>query len=275
MTSFEASLVEIVAPHLLPLGYEYAARLYTADDLFGFCKPLGAAQAIVQFQRRHRLPGSFTINLLRVQAEPCGARLSTVLWYVYGLRVYPASDYWWPATEAALCDAIEKAAQFGVPWIEDAHASRPWEMPAHNGQELAAAVKVNLAPPLLQRGYRLERQQLLGDVPYLYFVRELPDGTRGFIELQSVYSLDPCEFQFDVRVQRRADANPLAWSAQSGVSLAQLVWRARDVEVEATLDEAKMLLWHYATRAELDQQLRDALMQIERIGLPWIDQASV
>jgi len=225
---------------------------------------------------RHCLPESFTVNLLRVKADTCGARLSTVLWYVYGLRAYPVSDYWWPANEAALCDAVEKIAQYGVLWIEEARAPRPWEMPAHNGLELAAAIEVNLAPALLRRGYRLEHQQLTGDVPYLYFVREFPDGTHGFIELQSVYSLDPHEFQFDVRVQRRMDVNPLAWSAQSGVSLAQLMYQARGRRLETALvAEAKTLLWRYADRAELDKQLCEALTQIERIGLPWIDQAIV
>jgi hypothetical protein len=280
MTSFDASLVEIVAPQLQPLGYEYDACLSAADELLGFGKPLGEARAVVQFQVRHCEPESFTINLLRVKTDICGARLSTVLWYVYGLRMYPMSDYWWPATEAAVRNAMEKVAQHGVQWIEDARAPRPWEMPAHNGHELAAAVEVNLVPELQRRGYRLERQQLMGDVPYLYFVRKFPDGTHGFVELQSVYSLDPREFQFDVRVQRRADENPLARSAQSGVSLAQLTWQARGPNVEKAavaeaVAEAKTLLWRYADRAELDKQLRNALAQIERIGLPWIDQASV
>jgi hypothetical protein len=39
--------------------------------------------------------------------------------------------------------------------------------------------------------------------------------------------------------------------------------------------EAKTLLWRYADRVELAAQLRAALTQIERIGLPWIDQAIV
>ena len=279
MASFEDCLVDIVAPRLRPLGYEYEAHLYTANDLFGFCKPLGEAQAIVQFQMRHHLSESFTVNLLRVKADMCGARLSTVLWYVYGLRVYPVSDYWWSANEAALQDVVEKIAQYGVQWIEDFHAPRPWEMPAYSGQEFAAAVEANLMPELQRRGYRLERQQLMGDRPYLYFVREFPDGTHGFIELQSVYSLDPREFQFDVRVQRRAGANPLVWAAQCGVSLVQLRWQARrqlkTAADAAAVAEAKTLLWRYADRAELDAQLRDALTQIERIGLPWIDQAIV
>ena len=276
MAFFEARLLDIVAAQLRPLGYEYDAGFHAAEDVFSFCKALGKARAIVQFQRRHRLSEGFTVNLLRVNADACGARLSTVLWYVYGLRVYPASDYWWPMNEAALHDAVEKVTQYGAPWIEDVNASRPWEMPAHNGQELAEAVKVNLAPALLQQGYRLGRQQLMGDVSYLFFVREFPDGTHGFIELQSVYSLDPREFQFDVRVQRRAAENPLARSAQPGVSLAQLTWQVRGANVEkAAVAEAKTLLWRYADRAELDKQLRDALTQIERIGLPWIDQASV
>ncbi len=293
MTLFESALVEIVAPQLQLLGYAYDARLRAADELFGFRKPLGAdVQAIVQFQLRHSTPERFTVNLLRVKsdviqpylhdgyAEACGARLSTVLWYVVGLREYPASDYWWTTTEAALRDAANKVAQYGVRWIEDAHAPRPWEMPAHNGHEFVEAVEVDLAPTLQRYGYRLAQQRLVGEVPYLYFVKDWPDGTHGFVELQGVYSLDPREFQFDVRLQRRADENPLAVAMQPGVSLAQLVWQARGVvtraaTVAAAVAEAKTLLWHYADRAGLDKQLRDALTQIERVGLPWIDQVSV
>jgi hypothetical protein len=288
MMSFESSLLEIVAPQLQPLGYEYAAHLRAGDELFDFGKPLrDNLQAVVQFQVRHSTPKSFTVNLLRGMDDVCGARLSSMLWYVIGLREYPVSDYWWPANETALRDAVAKVVQYGVQWIENAHAPRPWEMPAHNGHELAEAVEVNLAPALLRRGYRLERQQLLGDVPYLYFVREFSDGTQGFIELQSVYSLDPREFQFDVRLQRRADQNPLAVALQPAVSLAQLAWQARGAVMEtatpsamlreqavaAAVAEAKTLLWRYADRAELDKQLRDALVKIERIGLLWIDRA--
>jgi hypothetical protein len=289
MMSFEASLLEIVAPQLLPVGYEYEARLCAVDELFGFRKSLGAAvHAIVQFQLRPSTPESFTVNLLRAksgviqpqrydgQVDAFGARLSYVLWYVAGLREYPVSDYWWTTNEAALRDAAEKVVLYGVRWIENPHAPRPWEMPAHRGYEFVEAVEVNLASDLQRCGYRLTQQQLSGEVPYLYFVKELPDGTHGFVELQGVYSLDPREFQFDVRLQRRADQNPLALAAHLGVSLAQLVWQARGSVLEtATVAEAKTLLWRYTDRAELDAQLRDALMQIERIGIPWIDQASV
>jgi hypothetical protein len=279
MMSFESSLLEIVAPQLQPLGYEYNARLRSADELFGFGKPLNDnLQAVVQFQVRHSAPQSFTVNLLRGMDDLRGARLSSMLWYVIGLREYPVSDYWWPANEAAVRDAVAKVVQYGVPWIEDAGAPRPWEMPTHDGHELAAAVELGLLPALARQGFCLIVQRLSGEVPYLYFVKDLPDGTRGFIELQSVYSLDPREFQFDVRLQRRADQNPLAVALQPGVSLAQLAWQARGavmetVTVAAAVAEAKTLLWRYADRAELDAQLRDALVMIERIGLPWIDQA--
>ena len=289
MMSFEASLVEIVAPQLSRLGYEYDARLRAAAELFGFRKPLGDnVQAIIQFQQRHTATETFTVNLLRAKsgvihphlhdgyAEACGARLSYVLWYVYSLREYPVSDYWWATNEAALRDAAKKVAQYGVRWIEDSHAQKPWEMPAHREREFVEAVEIGLAPDLQRRGYRLAQQQLAGEVPYLYFVKELPDGTYGFVELQWVYSLDPHEFQFDVRLQRRADQNPLALSAQLDASLAQLVWQTRGSVLEtATVAEAKTLLWRYADRVELDAQLHDALTQIERIGLPWIDQAPV
>jgi hypothetical protein len=283
MTSFEASLIKIVASQLSPLGYEYDARLRASDELLGFRKPLGGeVQAIIQFQVRPGRSESFTVNLLRMKADVVdgGARLSTVLWYVAGLREYPVSDYWWPVNEAALQDAANKIAPYGVPWIEDADAPKPWEMPAHNGHEFVEAIELALGSTLQRRGYHLAVQRLSGEVLYPYFVKDWPDGTRGFVEIQSVYSLDPHEFQFDVRVQRRADENPLALSAQHGVSLAQLAWLARGTVVEtaavtAAVAEAKTLLWRYANRAELDAQLRDALTQIERIGLPWIDQAIV
>ena len=284
MMPFESSLVEIVAPQLRPLGFAYDTGLRRTDELFGFRKALGAdGQAIVQFQVRHGTPRSFTVNLLRANADARGARLSTVLWYVMGLREYPVSDYWWPATEVALHDAVEKVVQYGASWIEDARAARPWEMPVHNGPEFVEAVEVNLAQTLQRWGYRFERVQLAGEVPYPYFVKELPDGTHGFVEVQRVYSLDPREFQFDVRLQRRADENPLAVAAWPGVSLAQLVWQARGTGVATAtpsamlrgqaVAEAKTLLWRYADRAELDEQLCDALTQIERVGWPWIDQA--
>jgi hypothetical protein len=288
MASFEDALLKIVAPQLQPPGYAYEARLRAADELFGFRKPLGDdVQAIVQFQVRHSTPECFTVNLLRVKssviqpylhngyAEACGARLSYVLWYVDGVREYSASDYWWTTSEGNLREAAAKITQYGVRWIEDPQAPRPWEMPAHNGHEFVEAVEQNLTPGMQRCGYRLARQHLAGDVPYLYFIRELPDGTQGCVELQWVYSLDPREFQFDVRVQRRTDQDPLALSAQSGASLAQLEWQARGSMLEtATVAEAKTLLWRYADRAELDAQLRDALTQIEQIGLPWIDRAN-
>ena len=281
MTAFETLLADIVAPQLQPLGYAYDARLRDADEIFGFRKLLGdEVQAIVQFQVRHSTPERFTVNLLRVNAVVCGARLSTVLWYVVGLREYSVSDYWWPTNEAALRDAVRQVVQHGVHWIEDAHAPRPWEMPVHNGPEFVEAVEVNLAQALQQLGYRLERAQLAGEVPYVYFVKELPDGTHGFVEVQRVYSLDPHEFQFDVRLQRRVDVNPLAVSARPGATLAQLAWQARRTSlktstVAAAVAEAKTLLWRYANRAELDKQLCEALAQIEQIGLPWIDRAIV
>jgi len=286
MTTFEDALLAVVAPRLQLLGYAYDARLRDAAEVFGFRKALGEdGQAVVQFQLRNSPPDSFTVNLLRMNADTRGARLSTVLWYVMGLREYPASDYWWPVNAAALQDAAEKVAQYGVPWLEDAQAPRPWEMPAHNGHEFVQAVEMNLVPTLQRRGYRLALSHLSGEVPYPYFVNDQPDGTHCFIELQSVYSLDPREFQFDVRLQRRAEENPLTVTAQSGVSLAQLAWQAREMSLEAAtpsavlrglaVAEAKTLLWRYADRLELDAQLREALAQIERVGLPWLDQASV
>ena len=41
------------------------------------------------------------------------------------------------------------------------------------------------------------------------------------------------------------------------------------------VSKVKSLLWHYRDRAELDAQLRDALGLIKRLGIRWIEQASV
>jgi hypothetical protein len=189
MTIFEDLLCQIVAPQLQPLGYEYAAGLRAADELYSFRKPLGDdVQAIVQFQVRHSTPESFTVNVLRmnVTGYECGARLSYVLWYVEGVREYPASDYWWTTSEANLQDAAAKVTQYGARWIEDLHAPRPWEMPAHDGREFVAAVEQIFTPVMGQHGYRLAWQRLNGEVPYLYFIKDWPDGTHSFIELQTV-----------------------------------------------------------------------------------------
>lgn len=108
----------------------------------------------------------------------------------------------------------------------------------------------------------------------------MPDGTFAFIELQSIYSLDPGEFNFDVRLQRRGDRDPLAFNGNYGhwrcISLAQLVWQARGGGSldRLSVSEVKTLFWHYRDRAELDAQLRDALAQIKQIGCAWVEQTA-
>ena len=294
MSDLETLLLSEVAPRLFTLGYEYDPNLRLGDELSGFRKPLGdGVQAIIQFQRR-TAADEFTINLLRVKTTDLqtrvydgytgsgGARLSYVLWFVHNVRLYRVPDYWWLVTSAALRDAAEKTAQYGVPWIEDQHAPTPWEMPLHHGAEFAAAVKTIVAPELERLGYQLEQRALAGKVPYLYFSKSLADGTFASIEMQSIYSLDPGEFNFDVRLQRRPDRNPLA--PEKGLdhqarhaSLAQLSCQARGVAalLTMTVAEAKTLLWHYADRAELDAQLLDARQQIVAIGIPWLEQQDI
>jgi hypothetical protein len=181
---------------------------------------------------------------------------------------------------AALWDAAEKIEQCGVPWIESLDAPRPWEMPVSHADEFGGAVQAVMAREMEQLGYRLERQSLVGDLPYCYFSKALPDGTYALIELQAIYSLDPGEFNFDVRLQRRADNDPLAFAGNYGhwrsISLAQLVWQARGGQPldRLSVSDVKTLFWHYRDRAELDVQLRDALEQIEQIGCAWLEQAA-
>ena len=294
---FEAALLHVVAPRLQPLGYAYAAPLRVADELFGFRKLLDqATQVVIQFQR-HADPtlDRFTVNVLRVpaadthprsygDAQTRAARLGYVLWFVHGLRNYPVSDYWWTASdgaqrEAALRDALEQIERYGVPWAEAADAPRPWEMPLSRADEFGEAVQVVMAHAMAQLGYRPGLQFLTGNLPYCYFSKVLPDGTVALIELQAIYSLDPEEFIFDVRLQRRADDDPLAFDGNYGhwrsISLAQLAWQTRGGAPlgELSLADVQTLFWRYRDRAELDAQLCDALEQIKHLGCAWAEQA--
>lgn len=296
--TFEAALLAIVAPRLQPLGYEYEPALRVAAEMFGFRKVLDrTTQVILQFQRQAETAiDRFTVNVLRVPAaevhprvyggaQARAARLGYVLWYVYDVRQAAVADCWWTAATAAeraaaLHDAAEQLAQYGVPWAEAAEAVRPWEMPANRAVEFGAAVQAVLARALERRGYHARQQTLPGDLPYCYFSKALPDGTYALIELQTIYSLDPQEFNFDVRLQQRADDDPLAYEGNYGqwcsVSLAQLAWQARGGAPldRLSVSDAKTLFWHYRDRAELDAQLREALAQIEQIGCAWVEQAA-
>jgi hypothetical protein len=215
-----------------------------------------------------------------------GARLSYVMWFVHGLRDYAVPDYWWVVLDAtyfpaALEEAIGHVERYGIPWLEAAQAIRPWEMPVQRADEFGQAVQAVMALEMERLGYRLEQQSLSGDLPYCYFSKSLPGGAYALIELQAIYSLDPSEFNFDVRLQRKSDGDPLTFNGDyrhwRSISLAQLVWQARD---NAPLDrlsvsQVKSLFWHYRDRAELGAQLIDALDQIKRIGCAWIEQAAV
>ncbi len=295
---FEAALLNCVAPRLQRLGYHYDARLRRENELFGFRKPLDSGvQAVIQFQRQGSSPRDrFTVNLIRTRANeiqpgPYGseasasaARLSYVLWFVYGLRDYPVSDFWWLASDSArrgamLLDATEKIERYGVPWVESPTAPKPWEMPVQRADEFVQAVQAVMAPQMERLGYRLEQQSLPGNLPYCFFSKAMPDGTFALIELQPIYSLDPGSFNFDVRLQRRANSDPLDFNGDyrqwRSMSLAQLAWQARSHVPLAALPVAEVanLSWHYHDRAELVAQLAEALTQIKQIGCVWVEQA--
>ncbi len=296
---FEAALIEHLAPRLQPLGYDYEARLRLGAELFGFRKALdNDVQALIQFQRQAADTAEhFTVNLIRAceseiqprsyggKHDARGARLSYVLWFVHDRRDYPVSDYWWTVTdsasrEAALLDAGDQLVHFGIPWLEDPDPSRPWEMPVNRADEFAEAVQAVMAREMERLGYRLERQSLAGDQPYCYFSKPMPDETFALIELQPTYSLEPGEFSFDVRLQRRADNDPLAFSGDYGhwrsASLAQLVHQVRGGTPldRLSVSGVKTLVWRYHNRVELDAQLLDVLAQIKRIGWAWVEQAA-
>jgi hypothetical protein len=231
----------------------------------------------------------FTINLLRVKSaaiEPhvyggysgsLGARLSHVLWFVENVRAEGGQpDQWWTLDD--LEAALDAVLRYGLPWLENPQASKPWEMPAQRWPEFVAAVTAIVAPELEAHGYQAAAQSLAGTFPYPYFVKPLPNGEYALIEFQSIYSLDPASFTFDVRLQRKATDNPLDFSGPyndwPAASLGQLVWRARaQPEDEAwSVDAVKSLLWRYADRAELDDRLGEVLAAIKQIALPWLEQ---
>lgn len=288
---FEESLLRVAAPRLKAPGYEYDDRLREGEELFGFRKPLGDdVHAIVQFQRHyHAASGEFTINLIRAKTHEIqphvyggytgsgGARLSNMLWFVHGLRLYPQPDHWWNDLNEAL-DLLER---YGLAWIEDPQAKKPWEMPAHRSQEFAETVRQVIGPAIARSGYRSELRHLMGDIPYPYFVRDLPDGTYAFVEFQSAYGLDPEHFMFDVRLQRKPTIDPFDFAGSyqdwRSASLGQLAWRARHApSIEnVPLEEVRSVMWHYADRTELIDRLRDTLDKIKQIGRPWLEGKSV
>ncbi len=288
---FAGLLQQTAGIRLQSLGYAYDARLRLDDELFGFSKSLGDdVYAIVQFQRHaHATTNDFTINLLRVKAtelEPRifdgddharGARLSHVLWFIHNLRIYSQPDHWWAATE--IDDALDQLITYGLPWLAEVDAPKPWEMPAHNGAEFVAAVQAVAAPELGALGFRSKVQTLAGQFSYPYFVKPLSGGNFALIEFQSAYSLTPDQFQFDVRLQHKSTNDPLDFSGQyrewRAVSLGQLVWQAQHVgEVPATIEDVQSLLWRYADRGELADQLRRVISHVTQIALPWFEAVS-
>jgi hypothetical protein len=274
---------EQAAARLGKYGYVHDARL-SEGELSGLSKPLGEdVHAIVQFQRRN---DEWTINLLRVKSAELdshvyggytgalGARLSHVLWFVADVREGNGPDRWWMLGE--LDAALDLLIEHGLPWLEDPHAAKPWEMPAQRWSEFTAAVMDIAGPELLAQGYRAATQTLAGRFPYPYFVKPLADGDFALIEFQSTYSLDPTQFSFDVRLQRKSSDNPLdfggAYGAWRMASLGQLVWRTCHAADEAwSVEAVKSVVWLYADRVELADRLREVLAHVPHIAQPWLE----
>lgn len=288
-------IFDAIVTRLAQRGYGYDARLCT-DEVLGFAKALGEdVHAIVQFQQRGN---EWTISLLRVKAADLGlhlydgyagalgARLGHVLWFVANVRDGGNPDRWWTPDEIEA--ALELLVEHGLPWLEDPNATKPWEMPAQRWSEFASAVLDIVGPELLAQGYRVATQTLAGRFPYPYFVKPLAGGEFALIEFQSTYSLDPTQFSFDVRLQRKQTDNPLDFGGAYGewraASLGQLVWRTRWSDDEArsadaawsvaaarSVDAVKSLLWQYADRAELADRLREVLGHVPHIARPWLE----
>ncbi len=291
---FEEALLKIAAPRLKAQDYEYDPALREGNMLFGLRKrPGDDVQAIIQFQRT-RTGDAFTVNLIRARSHDVqprlyggydgalGGRLSHVLWFVHQLRIYPQSEHWWAAgsaedLQASLVDVVDQLKCYGIPWLEDPQARKPWEMPTHRGAEFRSALQRFIAPELDRLGYRSETQHLAWNYPYPYFVKPLADDGLAFIEFRQVYSLDPDRFEFDVRLQRKRSRDPLdvAKSSIAGqqMSLGQLVWKAQGSPSAAQnpIAAARSLTWYYSDRSELEAQLLAALEQVKRHGITWLE----
>jgi hypothetical protein len=120
MRVFKLSLIQIAAPRLLEFGYRWDEKLRDCNLTFGFSKQLGPgveAQIIFQRHQHQERPDGlrFTVGLhRRLVADADSAsrngetiglemRLPAVMWFVYGLRATPFSDYGWnPLNEGHL-----------------------------------------------------------------------------------------------------------------------------------------------------------------------------
>ena len=291
---FEEALLETVAPRLRAPGYEYDPALREEDMLFGLRKQLGdEVQSVIQFQLT-RTGDAFTVNLIRARSRDIqprlyggydgalGGRLSHVVWFVHQLRIYSQPEHWWAAgsaaeLEASLVDAVDQLKRYGLPWLEDPQARKPWEMPIHQGAEFRSALQRCVAPELDRLGYRSETQPLAWDYPYPYFVKPLAEDGLAFIEFRQIYSLDPDRFEFDVRLQRKWSRDPLDLAGSQGAgqcaSLGQLLGQLQEAQAAAhhPIAAAKSLTWYYRNRSELEAQLLAALEQVKRHGIVWLE----
>jgi hypothetical protein len=296
MSNFVDALQKIVAPRLKKFGYIYNPNLREGDELFGFCKDLGDEIAVfVQFQRKDSLSqDEFTVNLLRVKAAELqprmyggyagalGARLTHMLWYVHELRDYPASEYWWVSTdrsglETNLIDAVNQIEKYGLAWVEDPNAPRPWEMPEYSADQFVEVLNQVVTPDLVRLGFRSEMQRLNGNFPYPYFVKPIDDGQYGIIEFQQVYSVDPKQFNFDVRLQRKPTPDPLDFRGElrdsTNISLGLLTWQINASSLPEIQSDLAPLGWKYATRAELIDRMSDVLAKVKQVAMPWLEKS--
>jgi hypothetical protein len=297
MSQFDNALQKIAAPRLKELGYEYDPNLREGDELFGFSKDLGdQIAALVQFQRKGGLSNDeFTVNLLRVKtaevqprvyggyAGALGARLTHMLWYVHELRDYPASEYWWVSAdrsglEANLIDAVNQIERYGVAWIEDPNAPRPWEMPEYPADQFVEVLNQVVTPDLVRLGFRSDMHRLNGNFPYPYFVKPIGDRQYGIIEFQQVYSVDPKQLDFDVRLQRKATPDPLDFCGEqrdcANIPLGLLVRQLNASSLPEIHPVLTPLWWTYSTRAELIDRMGDVLAKVKQVAIPWLEKSN-
>lgn len=286
MIEFKEALLNFAAPRLRAAGYEYDDALRDRDLMYGFRKHLGDDIYAIIFFERHQyeerpVGHGFTVSLVRCKTTNPAQwyrgsyegflnwRLPAVLWFIYGLRIYPYSDHWWtPAKEeeikAQFADALDKLEGYGIPWLEDPKSRIP-EMPEARLAEFREALSKIVFPEVQQFGYQAVDCE---DYPFC-FGRKVFDDLTAFIVF--VLGGSPPDFErlmFDVRLFRNRGNEPRydLYQGYEGAlyqSLGGLLWIKRGLQVGH--------FWEYSGQEELEKQLKDVVEKIKGYAIPWLE----
>jgi hypothetical protein len=302
----ETAVHHILTPTLAHLGYQYQAseriRDYsgTITDLrHVFQKSLPFGQTVtITLLRRHTqryepLDFAYTVRLSRSITDPTfrspqnqisyfqpqdgiQVALSQVLWFIYCLRVYPASYYWWwPETEGELHQQLDDIgrylADYALPWIEHPWAAAPLRFPDEHDAIFRSQLEGIVAPPLLRFGYHPGNDPVR-EPRWPYFTKMLPSGLHAVITFGHALHEYYGRWSFDVWLERKPVPGNEPYTAnEPGTLFAGL----GEVCVKIYgLPRSPYDAWEYHNEAMLGQQLSLAVAAIVQYGIPWLEDVS-